>query len=211
MLKTIKLYGHLGRQFGKIHTLSVANPLETVRALSALYPGFEKALVCHSQGYRIVLDNAPLMSRDELMLPGQMQIKIIPVISGAGTGVGQLFMGVALMVGAIYAPEFLPGFGASAGVTTAIGNMAFAFGATLILGGLAQMLAKNPNTKPNDTASYLFNGPVNTTTQGNPVPILYGRLIIGSQVVSASVQAYDLPIAPNPTASPNQVTYKGLL
>jgi predicted phage tail protein len=71
------------------------------------------------------------------------------------------------------------------------------------------MLAKNPQTKPNDTASYLFNGPVNTTEQGNPVPVLYGRLIVGSQVVSASVCAYDLAIAPNPTATPNQVTWKG--
>ncbi len=34
--------------------------------------------------------------------------------------------------------------------------------------------------------SYLFNGPENTTQEGGPVPVGYGQLIIGSQVISAS-------------------------
>jgi len=95
-------------------------------------------------------------------------------------------------------------------VASAAGTMAVSFGASLVLGGLAQMLAKNPQ-KPNDSASYLFNGPVNTTEQGNAVPVLYGRLIIGSQVISASLSAYDLAIAPNATSTANQVTWKGLV
>ena len=96
-----------------------------------------------------------------------------------------------------------------------LGGMALSFGASLVLGGLSQMLAQTPDTSSRgqgqglDSASYLFNGPVNTTQQGNPVPILYGRLIIGSQVVSASVQAYDIAIAPNPAGGTNSVTWKG--
>ena len=212
MHKTIKLYGHLGKRFGKVHRLAVSNTIDAIRALSVLCPGFRRALVSYPPGYRVFIDNAPLSVRDELALPGRTEIRIVPVIAGAGNGVGQIFMGIALVVAAIYAPEVLPELGASAGVATAVGNMAFAFGASLILGGLAQMLAKNPqSTLPNNSASYLFNGPVNTTTQGNPVPILYGRLIIGSQVVSASVQAYDIAIAPDATTTPNQVTYKGLV
>ena len=38
-----------------------------------------------------------------------------------------------------------------------------------------------------NTPSYLFNGAVNTTAQGHPVPIGYGRLIVGSAVISASI------------------------
>ncbi len=34
--------------------------------------------------------------------------------------------------------------------------------------------------------SYLFNGPQNTTREGGPVPVGYGRLIVGSQVISAA-------------------------
>lgn len=212
MLKTIKLYGHLGKKFGKVHRLDVANTRDAIRAMSALFPSFQRELVAHRPGYRVWVDETALCVSEELSLPGRKEIKIVPLIAGAGNGIGQIFMGIALVVAAIYAPELLPEIGMSQTMATAVGGMALSFGATLILGGLAQMLAKNPQTPPKDnTTSYLFNGPVNTTEQGNPVPILYGRLIIGSQVVSASIASYDLAIAPNATPSPNQVTYKGVM
>ena len=210
MLKDIKLYGHLGRRFGKQHRLDVMGPLEAIRALSVLCPGFQQALVQHPGGYRVFIDTWPVERRDELHLSGRHEIRIVPVVQGASHGIGQIFMGVALVVAGIYAPELLPELGASAGVASAAGTMALSFGASLVLGGLAQMLAKNPQ-KPNDSASYLFNGPVNTTEQGNAVPVLYGRLIIGSQVISASLSASDLAIAPNATPTANQVTWKGLV
>lgn len=209
MIKDIKLYGHLGKQFGKLHRLDVSGPRDAIRALSVLVPGFQRALVSHRSGYRLFVDDWAVTQSPELGLPGRREIRIVPVISGASNGIGQIFMGVALVVAGIYAPELLPEMGASASVASTVGTMAISFGATLVLGGLAQMLAKNPQTKPNDSTSYLFNGPVNTTEQGNPVPVLYGRLIVGSQVVSASISAYDLAIAPNATATPNQVTWKG--
>ena len=37
--------------------------------------------------------------------------------------------------------------------------------------------------------SYLFDGAVNTTRQGNAVPVGYGRLRVGSQVISAGLTA----------------------
>jgi predicted phage tail protein len=40
-------------------------------------------------------------------------------------------------------------------------------------------------------ASYNFNGPINTTAQGNPVPLGYGRKIVGSAVVSAGIYSED--------------------
>lgn len=210
MIKNVKLYGHLGRTFGKLHRLDVSGPMDAIRALSVLLPGFRQALVRHPAGYRVFVDDWPVTHRDELGSPGRREIRIVPVISGSSNGVGQIFMGVALVVAGIYAPELLPALGASAGVASTVGTMAISFGASLVLGGLAQMLSRNPTSqKPNDTTSYLFNGPVNTTEQGNPVPVLYGRLIVGSQVVSASVAAYDLAIAPNATATPNQITWKG--
>ena len=212
MLKTIKLYGHLARKFGKVHKLAVADTRDAIRALSALHPGFQQALVAHGPGYRIWVDDTALTQKEELALPGRTEIRIVPEISGAGRGVGQIFIGLALVAAAFFAPEFLPTLGMSQGFTTAAAGMAFSFGATLILGGLAQMLAKNPqsNSKDNST-SYLFNGPVNSTAQGNPVSILYGRLIIGSQVVSASIASYDIAIEPNPDHTANQVTYKGVM
>ena len=44
---------------------------------------------------------------------------------------------------------------------------------------------------PNNGASYNFNGPVNTTAQGNPVPLLYGELFVGSSTISAGIYSED--------------------
>jgi predicted phage tail protein len=38
--------------------------------------------------------------------------------------------------------------------------------------------------------SYLFSGPTNTVNEGGPVPLGYGRVIAGSQVISQSYQVY---------------------
>ena len=35
--------------------------------------------------------------------------------------------------------------------------------------------------------NYLFGGPVNTVKQGEPIPLVYGRAIVGSKTISASV------------------------
>jgi predicted phage tail protein len=68
-----------------------------------------------------------------------------------------------------------------------------AIGWGLVLGGVSSLLF-TPKThdpaateRPENKPSYAFNGPVNTTAQGNPVPVGYGRLRVGSQVISAGL------------------------
>ena len=220
MLKTIKLYGTLGKRFGRIHRLDVSCPLDAVRAFCAMMPGFHQAF---AEGrYRVILDGAGSSSTDELQLPAR-EIKFIPVVSGAHHhGIGEIFLGAAIIVASFYAPELVATFGGSTATGIAVGSMAFSFGASLVLGGLATALAKTPDTKISN--SYLFNGAINTTSQGNPVPILYGRLMVGSQVASSSLMAYDIAIGspttntgttstilPNGTiAVTNQSAYKGV-
>ena len=51
MLKTIKLYGVLGKKFGKEFHLAVESTREAVKALSVQVPGFEQfMLTAHEQG-----------------------------------------------------------------------------------------------------------------------------------------------------------------
>ena len=57
-------------------------------------------------------------------------------------------------------------------------------------GGVSMMLAPSiTEDDTNEEQSYLFDGPVNTAKQGVPVPILYGRMIVGGATVSASVSS----------------------
>jgi len=54
-----------------------------------------------------------------------------------------------------------------------------------------QQRALSAKDGPNNGASYNFNGPVNTTAQGNPVPLLYGELFVGSSTISAGIYSED--------------------
>ena len=70
-------------------------------------------------------------------------------------------------------------------------------GTSLVIAGASQMLTPTPPTPPEapeNKPSYVFNGAVNTTAQGYPVPIGYGRMIVGSAVISAGIVAEELPI-----------------
>jgi hypothetical protein len=60
---------------------------------------------------------------------------------------------------------------------------------------------RSANDKPENQPSYAFNGPLNTQAQGNPVPVLYGELIVGSAVLSAGITAKDQAIVPSGTGS----------
>ncbi len=77
-----------------------------------------------------------------------------------------------------------------------VGAPMMKLGAVMALGGVVQMLApqqvgQSSRDDANNAASYNFNGAVNTTAQGNPVPILYGRMIVGSAVISAGIYSED--------------------
>jgi predicted phage tail protein len=87
--------------------------------------------------------------------------------------------------------------GAENPYTAMIGLMLMSLGASNLLAqppampDTRQML--NPSSDPQALAnSYLFGGPVNVINEGGPVPVGYGRLIVGSQVVMSS---YDVAYA----------------
>jgi len=73
----------------------------------------------------------------------------------------------------------------------------YSVGTAMILGGVAQMIAptpkaNEPSERPENKPSYSFNGAVNTTAQGHPVPVGYGRLIVGSAVISAGIDVDEI-------------------
>ena len=90
MLRTIRLYGHLAEKFGKLHHIDISTPAEAIRALCANFADFERIFVGNERMYRMTLDTAPLvLNVDNLHSPsGCAEIRIIPVIAGAGGGFG---------------------------------------------------------------------------------------------------------------------------
>ncbi|TCT38694.1 putative phage tail protein [Providencia alcalifaciens] len=197
-LKTIRLYGVLGTQFGREHQLAIDSPREAIKALSVLYDGFEQFLAnAHLKGLEFaVFKGQRNIAEDELHLDTSEEIRIAPVIKGSKRGgFFQTILGVAL----IGAAAFLSG-GLSVAFTAAgIWGGALALsGAAMAIGGLVQMLSPQPQglsmrQDADNKPSYAFGGAVNTTAQGNPVPLLYGldRREVGGAIISAGIYTED--------------------
>lgn len=130
------------------------------------------------------------------------EIHIFPVIAGAGgRGVGQIILGVVLIVVAVVAWYFAPAIAGAIGTTAATVTGAAASlaisGVLSIAGGVMAMLTKVPSVGDYSGAagaaqkpSFIFNGVVNNTEQGLPVPIVYGRHLTGSTVLSAGMDVH---------------------
>lgn len=194
-MREVRLYGHLGKRFGRVHQYDVRTPAEAVRALCATIEGFRSYLLEHSApGYRVISGEARTL--ETLAHPADGAIRIVPVTAGAGRGLGTVLLGAALIGFGV----MTGGAGLSLSAAWAAGGMTFAgylatnIGLSLVLGGVAQMLSPQPKSsgpadRPENKPSYTFDGPVNTIAQGNPVPVCYGRLIVGSQVISVGMAA----------------------
>ena len=195
MLRKIKLYGKLAKFIGKrVLEADVATAAEAVRFLLANWPELEAQM--SDQHYRVSIGTYDI-DLEELHHPaGAAPISFVPVVAGAGA-VGRILAGVALI-----ALAFIPGIGtataaaiaagAKAGLTV-VGTALFGLGASLALGGVAQLLTPTPKVpqgadKQDDPRkSYSFSGIQNTSRQGVPVPIVYGETIVGSVVISAGI------------------------
>lgn len=203
-MKNILLLGELGKRFGRKYRLDVKTPAEAIRALCANFPDFESFVGSSEKrnvGYRVIVGKQDITG-EQLHDPlGRQDIKIVPVIGGAGgSGIGTIILGVALVALSFYIPGSMFAINAAlaTGVSvTTMASAAFYVGAALVLSGASQMLSPTaqgvtPSERPENQPSYVFNGAVNTTAQGHPVPIGYGRLIVGSAVISAGITTEEI-------------------
>ena len=191
MLRRIRLYGRLAKFIGRrVLEANVATAAEAVRFLIANWPELEQHMA--DQHYRVSVGSYDL-TEDELHDPaGQQQIKIVPVMAGAGA-VGRIIAGVALVAVSLL---LAPGAALAGGLLT-LGPTAVSIGVgigvSLVLGGVAQLLTPVPrmntgkDSEKDPRKSYSFSGIQQTSRQGVPVPIVYGETLVGSVVISAGI------------------------
>lgn len=191
MLRTIRIYGRLAKFLKRRKfEAEVSTAAEAVRFLLANFPQLERHM--GDQHYRVSVGGYDL-AEGELHDPaGQQEIKIIPVMAGAGT-VGRIIAGVALVAVSLL---FAPGAALAGGLLT-LGPTAVSIGVgiglSLALGGVAQLLTPVPkmpmgtNSDQDPRKSYSFSGIQQTSRAGVPVPIVYGETLVGSVVISVGV------------------------
>ena len=211
-MKVVKVYGALRKRLGQCRfEFDVNTPAQAIKALCVNFPGLEKWLIDSEKdgvGYRVAVSKEKATEQDvsPLLMPfsDKEVFSITPVIAGAGRGTGQILAGIALVATAIvFAPAaggFL-GIGGSGAVTSATGitlgatasSIVGSVGLSLTLSGIATAISPQPNTglergiEAAKLESFVFNNVVNTSKQGLPVPIAYGRLFVGSAVLSSGL------------------------
>lgn len=186
MIRNIFLYGSLGRKFGRKHILDVASVSESLRAMEANHKGFLKSIKKEGR-YEIVkgdtLNDEHLCEKQLTMQYGKDDFHISPVIEGSKNIIGPIMtvIGAALLVTAYFFPPAAP--------------YLVPLGVSLMVGGVGIMMTPTPPTndysqreKPEERASFYFGGPTNTTEQGGSMALIYGRMIVGSTVVSAGIK-----------------------
>ena len=216
-VRRINLEGELGEKFGKVWHLNVKTPAEAVRAIDAQRKGFRKYFLDTGEkgiGYEVIIGDQGIQQEEGLLYPSPMRddYTFVPVPQGGKSrAMGMIMMGAALFITAGVASGAFATVGteltaaelAAQGILwgehtlgSAIAAQGFLtqstmmMGASLMLGGVAQMLAPpiDSDTEDNEQ-SYLFDGAVNSAKQGTPIPILYGRLTVGGAVISASIKS----------------------
>jgi predicted phage tail protein len=186
-MREIRIYGALAKFLKRrVFRAEVATAAEAVRFLVANFPAVEKHMA--DQHYRVSLGHRDLELEEIHDPAGQQVIKIVPVVAGAGA-VGRILAGVALIALSVVTG----GFGGLALGGFALGTAAIGIGASLVLGGVAQLLTPTPTTatgadsNSDPRKSYSFSSIQNTSRQGTPVPVVYGETIVGSVVISAGI------------------------
>ena len=178
----LHLYGQLKKDYGDYMDFDARTPREAVTALAYQCPKYKKYLMDNS--WHIILgDKENEISEQELdiHLGKYQEVHLVPTIEGQGKFVSTIIGAAIFAVGAV--TGFVP---------------LMIMGGAMVVGGLIAATTKIPGT--NETkkeeidkrASFLFSGAVNSSTQGLPIPRGYGRVLIGSSVVSASVYAEQL-------------------
>ena len=164
-MTTIKIHGILAKEYGESFSMELSRPRDVVRAIDANRDGFRKRMIDLQKSglsYDILVDRKRMDTQEFLSTKNPNEIDIVPLI----TGYGPVGMFVASLVVSI----------ASALIQYALMDPG------TIEGG--------ESTVSGGTESLIFQGgAANVASQGDPLPIGYGRLMVGSNIIQSSIKS----------------------
>ena len=206
-LVDIKFHGSAFDNMRNIFRMAVKSTAEAMHAVNCQTKGalYKKLQENDEKGlmYRVLINGRDFIApepldknkietikRSELLISSNSlkSIDVIPVVEGADNGIGNIIAGVLLIIVGIL---ILP-------YTGPLGGALIVVGIGLVAAGIISLLTSPPKFEDfreisgGGKASYLFNGPQNRTREGGPVPVGYGRLLVGSQVISEAYVVSDV-------------------
>lgn len=200
-MTTLYLHGSL-KQFGESYEVVDGLSVRSVIKLIAVQvKGLSNAIL---NGTWKVSRGTDFLTKETLDFKAGKEVHVYPAIHGAGGSTTQILIGAAL-IGLAFTPLGAVAIGSGAlgvsGAAAASGTLStylVSAGVGMMLSGVMSMFTKVPEAQydkkvdSNQKPSFLFDGPVNVSTQGMPVPIIIGRCLAGSVVVSAGMSVSEL-------------------
>lgn len=186
----VRFYGSL-KQFGTEFRLDCKTPAEVVQALTSQIPKLRQFI---QQGLftvrvgREYLDNRHLEQGLNQHLKDDSTVHFTPVLKGSKkAGLFQTIVGAVMVVVGVF-------------TSWAGGAALIAGGIGLMAGGVAQMLTKMPSMSTGKDVekkqSTSFSNLSNMAAQGRPMPLAYGRIRVGSLIISQGVETMDIERQP---------------
>ena len=194
-MTNIILHGILAKEFGENFKMKIYKAANTIKAIDVNRKNFTKRIFELSReglNYTIIVDGQKITELEELNIQKEpKEVHLVPMIVGSGPlGVGSALISVFSFGSVSMAAAAGIGGGLLASV---VGSIAL----TAVSIGLQMLLAPKPEDQGPISAttkalrdSFMFSNKVNVSNQGSPIPVGYGRLKIGSQVIQASIKSY---------------------
>ena len=187
----IILHGILAKEFGERFKMKIHKAKNVIKAIDVNRRNFHQRIIALSReglNYTLIVDGKKISEIQELNINKEPQeIHLVPMIIGSG-GVMAVGAAIALATTGVVvtgATAFVIGFVAITVVVTAISI------------GLSMLLAPKPDAGPPISSatkamseSFAFSNKVNVANQGSPVPVGYGRLIVGGQVIQFVAKSF---------------------
>ena len=181
-MTNIFIAGELGKIVGSSWKLKVRNFAELFNAIEANVGKLRKYLAGRGRHKLAIFVNGDLVNADNFLrqdIRGS-KVEIIPVLAGGAAAMAAWIVTDLLVMEGLAAVivEF---------VLTAIISAAISFGISLLI----NKLLKPDDPDATKTSSFVFSSAENVTQQGQVVPVGYGRMLIGSSVISTTLSNVD--------------------
>jgi predicted phage tail protein len=179
-MTNISIEGHLAKVVGPKWELHVRNFVELFNAIEANTHKLRAYLNGRTGHYWAIFVNGEKVDPDSFLFQNikDKNVKIIPLLAGGGPVVAAIVTAMGVEGTAAIILEF---------VISAIISMAISFGLSMLMA----KLMKPDDPQAANTTSFIFGSPENVASQGNVVPVGYGRIKAGGNVISVSSSNVD--------------------
>ena len=165
----INLHGILKHEFGEVISLNISRPKEAIDAIDSIKKNFRLRIVELAKEnihFNIIADGKNLKDYNQLQIKKNFkQIDIVPIIAG----------------GAFWVPFLIS-------LAVSVVSVAVSYAMQPKPETIKSQAAERSVSSTSD--SFLMSSETNLAQQGVPVPVGYGRLRVGGNVILTSMKSY---------------------